>query len=993
MKTKPRHLLITALAILLIFCAVGCSKEEENDRLIFDVDGEVYATVEIEDGKLEMPKDPTKDGHIFGGWFFDKNVWETPLTKSSLDNPPLSEKLTVYAKWVKDLSVFDGIAFEDATYTYDGTEKSIAPTGLSDGMTVTYTGENVFTDAGAYTIKATVTASYGRSTELTATLTIEKASYDMSGVSFESDSVVYNGSAQSLAITGDLPDGVSVSYEGNENTNVGAYTVKAIFSGDENHEPIPPLEATLTITKATYDMSGVSLESDSVVYNGSAQSLAITGDLPDGVSVSYEGNENTNVGAYTVKAIFSGDENHKPIPPLEATLTITKATYDMSDVEFDDKALYYTGKEQSIYIDGTLPKGVSVSYVGGGKTATGTYTVTAIFSSGNPNYEPIASMTATLIIYSCKHSTSGEWSYDETSHWKICNASVEYGSHRVDEEEHLYGISGTCYFCGFYNPDATETYNYPWRSAEIKVQITDNSSDSELLSELRRYMSGTSGNASHQNTVDEMVYNRNSLCKTETGITVLWSYLEDIPDYRMGKNINTVYTLVATSSKNCPDIFTNFVYDLTILSLKGSLANLCYSGDGPLGANYFDFTDPGYTEDSYTDEDGNLISYGYFYEYMRSLTLSSSKMYIMASDYLVDAARAFYVVPVNMHLMNTAFSSLASESGAFKDRNNDGVFNADDFYRLILDGEWNYETLAEYCIKIASDDNTDNSAEKYDLRDRVGFALDAYGSFASAGILYSSSVSIVTRYFNSSKGEYEYEYPLSNSSLDLFSFCEKLYTLFSAEGVIAVSGNDLYNYGSDAASAIRKRFSENGVLFGSVVALGHLEYEEYREMEGGFGIAPVPIYRTADAHGASVYDGYNVQIDHLGKVCGIAACTTKFSQCTAFLNYQSMNSREIIKEYYNGVLNERNPKDVADSNAQIFALLRNSIGSGLDMMLEDAIAQYYKAYNSNSTLYKWHEMIKADEYQCTSMKIKYGEIASLRDSYLQLLKYEYEAFT
>ena len=169
--------------------------------------------------------------------------------------------------------------------------------------------------------------------------------------------------------------------------------------------------------------------------------------------------------------------------------------------------------------------------------------------------------------------------------------------------------------------------------------------------------------------------------------------------------------------------------------------------------------------------------------------------------------------------------------------------------------------------------------------------------------------------------------------------------------------------------------------------------ELHREMEGGFGIAPVPIYRTADAHGASVYDGYNVQIDHLGKVCGIAACTTKFSQCTAFLNYQSMNSREIIKEYYNGVLNERNPKDVADSNAQIFALLRNSIGSGLDMMLEDAIAQYYKAYNSNSTLYKWHEMIKADEYQCTSMKIKYGEIASLRDSYLQLLKYEYEAFT
>ena len=50
-------------------------------------------------------------------------------------------------------------------------------------------------------------------------------SYDMSNVSFDNLEVVYDGSAHSLAIEGTLPEGVTVTYSGNEQVNVESATL------------------------------------------------------------------------------------------------------------------------------------------------------------------------------------------------------------------------------------------------------------------------------------------------------------------------------------------------------------------------------------------------------------------------------------------------------------------------------------------------------------------------------------------------------------------------------------------------------------------------------------------------------------------------------------------------------------------------------------------------------------------------------------------------
>lgn len=181
---------------------------------------------------------------------------------------------------------------------------------------------------------------------------IDAPAFDMSGISLEDKTVVYNGQNHTAAITGTLPQGLSVSYSYYSDeahtqsvekvTNAGTYYVVATFSCDGTHTTPAALSAKLVVSKATYDMSGVKLENKTVDYNGKAQTLAVTGNLPDGVTVAYEYytddayttkvNEAVNAGTYYVKAIFTGDSgNYDVIAEAKATLTINKIAYGAVD--------------------------------------------------------------------------------------------------------------------------------------------------------------------------------------------------------------------------------------------------------------------------------------------------------------------------------------------------------------------------------------------------------------------------------------------------------------------------------------------------------------------------------------------------------------------------------------------------------------------------------------------------------------------------------------
>ena len=290
------------------------------------------------------------------------------------------------------------VTFADKTFVYDGNEKSLSVQAdtLPAGITVQYTG-NGKTNVGDYDViaKFYFNGAYLEGADKAAKLTIIKAQYDMSGISFTDKTVVYDRNAHSIEIEGTLPEGVTVRYDGNEKTEVGVYTVTAKFvSENENYEPITDMTATLKIEP--FSISNLSFSGAEFGYDGTEKSIFITGTVPNDVTVVYDGNGKTEVGAYTVTASFVTDnENYGEFPVLTATLTIVKGTYVPT---FPDKSVSFNGDYQSTAVSGTLPEGISVSYVNNAALMPGTYTVTAVFTVDDTKYNAIEDINATLTV-------------------------------------------------------------------------------------------------------------------------------------------------------------------------------------------------------------------------------------------------------------------------------------------------------------------------------------------------------------------------------------------------------------------------------------------------------------------------------------------------------------------------------------------------------------------------------------------------------------------
>ena len=81
-------------------------------------------------------------------------------------------------------------------------------------MSVEYVNHE-HSDAGVYEVTALFYDAEGYYNSLKAILTILKATYDMSGITFLDKTLVYDGFEHTLQIDGILPEGVSVIYSKN----------------------------------------------------------------------------------------------------------------------------------------------------------------------------------------------------------------------------------------------------------------------------------------------------------------------------------------------------------------------------------------------------------------------------------------------------------------------------------------------------------------------------------------------------------------------------------------------------------------------------------------------------------------------------------------------------------------------------------------------------------------------------------------------------------
>lgn len=283
-------------------------------------------------------------------------------TIAPTNDPQTEASTTAPATTDPSLPMITGVTFADKTVVYDGTEQTLAVAGdLPVGATVVYTNEKG-TDAGTYAASAYVSCDGFNPLALTATLTINPAT--ITGISFSSDTVGFDGQNHQIAISGTLPAGVTVAYTGGQNgnaaTDAGTYSIAATMSG-KNYTSLT-LNATLTINPCP--ITNVSLESETIEYDGLAHQISVTGNVPAGVTVVYTGGQDgkngaTDPGTYNVTATLSG-KNYTSLT-LNATLKI-KSTEEPLTVGFAGNKIYFQNpldQNRLYYVNGTTPTFVS----------------------------------------------------------------------------------------------------------------------------------------------------------------------------------------------------------------------------------------------------------------------------------------------------------------------------------------------------------------------------------------------------------------------------------------------------------------------------------------------------------------------------------------------------------------------------------------------------------------------------------------------------------
>jgi len=570
----------------------------------------------------------------------------------------------------------------------------------------------------------------------------------------------------------------------------------------------------------------------------------------------------------------------------------------------------------------------------------------------------------------------------------VCGTTVEVKHVCADADGNGYCDDPEC---NKYVVKIPEIY---WtEKVDLIMQMNRDSNGQQLPDGGKRYLAGDlsaqyGDTAITPDTIDSMVATRNDAAYEAVKVNITYDYLLDGSGYGWSKNIEDIF-IKATSSSEAgrPDIFVNFVYDMVSASLKGAFANV-YGKTVGQGNNYFTFGSAPNAEDT-----GD----GYMYEYMRSLTLSKHKMYVLASDYFIDTIRAFFITPVNVALMNSIpvdeASIGAGEDYVYKfnsDRDGDGKYTIDDFYELVTAGEWNYETMLQFCNQIKTEEGGDSAT--YDLRDTVGFALSGTSGLSASGMLYTTSIKIINRDWSDEDEDFIYSYPTTNP--DLYDFCAKLDTLVdNSKGVIVVGKTDTHNFDVGTGStevAIRERFCASKVLFGGVILIGSLEYKSYQDMnrsgEAGFGIAPIPLYRVDDGKGN--VDPYQTQIHNVGRVGGIAVRSQKFEMCSAFLEYQSTHSTEILNEYYEFKL-QYEVAGASSGNIAMLEYIRYNVRSSFDKAFEDAIGTFFKDVDPESNANKWHTMIMNAGYEFTGFAEEYARLIGTKIGYLNTLYNNY----
>ncbi|MBQ7355905.1 MAG: hypothetical protein IJW66_00755, partial [Clostridia bacterium] len=136
----------------------------------------------------------------------------------------------------------------------------------------------------------------------------------------------------------------------------------------------------------------------------------------------------------------------------------------------------------------------------------------------------------------------------------------------------------------------------------------------------------------------------------------------------------------------------------------------------------------------------------------------------------------------------------------------------------------------------------------------------------------------------------------------------------------------------------------------------------------GFGVVPVPLYKAYEED----VNYYQTLVHNMARIVAIAECSTEKSQASAYLDYQSRNSADILEEYYTVQLAAKVGGVAGENNKKMLTYIRNHVRSCFDKTFEDAIADYTSDTDADALNNRWHYMLQSNGFVMDTISTQYN---------------------
>lgn len=233
---------------------------------------------------------------------------------------------------------FSKVVWSKDVFTYDGSTKSISALGLPAGVSIIgYSGDRGV-NAGIYNVTAMLKwdeSNYNTPPTLTHSWEIKKADYDMSGISFRSESCVYDGMMHYPTAVGRMPvgaDGIALEYSfsaGACHVSDGTVAVTINFhtkSGNYNvpaeiHSSVSITPAGISVVWGDLNLSYIGEEQTPTAYSSDCALTVSGGAVNVGRYIATAKTDNTDFYIINDKAEYSivKADNYWSVMPENST--------------------------------------------------------------------------------------------------------------------------------------------------------------------------------------------------------------------------------------------------------------------------------------------------------------------------------------------------------------------------------------------------------------------------------------------------------------------------------------------------------------------------------------------------------------------------------------------------------------------------------------------------------------------------------------------------